>query len=121
MAVMFVGYIVCSEGVEVEPRKTEVVKKWPRPLKQTYNKRFLGLTGYYKSFVDGLASITFPLTTITQKSVKFVWSETCKRSFQILKESITSSPVLTLPEGIKGFVLYCDASQMGLGCVLIQH
>ena len=58
---------------------------------------------------------------LIQKKAKFVWSEACERFFQELKDKLTSALVLTLPEGIKGFVVYCDASREGLGCVLIQH
>ena len=60
--------------------------------------------------MDGFSSITYPLTTLTQKSVKFEWSEACERSFQILKDGLTSALVLTLPEVIKGFSMYFDAS-----------
>ena len=68
--------------------------------------------------MDGFLSIASPLCTLTQKSVTFEWSKACERSFQILKKRLTSAPVLTLPEGNKGFVVCCDASQVGLGCVV---
>ena len=61
------------------------------------------------------------MTTLAQKSVKFEWSEACERSLTILKKRLTSAPVLTLLEGTKGFVVYCDASRVGLGCVLMKH
>ena len=65
--------------------------------------------------------IASPLNTLTQKSKKFDWSKTCEKSFQILKDKLTSAPVLTLTEGKKSSVVYCDASRVGLGCVLMQH
>ena len=61
------------------------------------------------------------LTTLTQKSVKFEWSEAYEKSFKILKDRLTSALMLTLSEGIEGFVVYCDASRVGLGCALMQH
>ena len=82
----------------------------PRPLTLTNIKSLLGLTGYYGRFVDAFASIASRLTILTQKCNKFEWLETSERSFQMLKGRLTSAPVLTLPEGTKGFVLYCDAS-----------
>ena len=91
-----------SEGVEVDPRKTEAVKNWPKPLTPTDIRSFLGLAGYCPRFLDNFASISSPLTTLTQKSKKFKWSEACERSFQILKDRLTSAPVLTLPEDTKG-------------------
>ena len=61
------------------------------------------------------------MTTLTQKCKKFEWSEACERCFQMLKDRVTSAPMLTLPEGTKGFVVYCDAFRVGLGCVIMQH
>ncbi|WMV32271.1 hypothetical protein MTR67_025656 [Solanum verrucosum] len=72
-------------------------------------------------FVEGFSSILSPLTKLTQKTVKFQWSEPCEKSFQELKKKLISAPVLTLPEGAQDFVVYCDASRVGLGCVLMQN
>src|SRR5688572_31719175 len=60
------------------------------------------------------------MTRLTQKKVKFAWTDACEKSFQILKEKLTSAPILTLLDGVEGFVVYCDASRIGLGCVLMQ-
>ena len=60
--------------------------------------------------MHGFASIASPFSTLTQNSKKFEWSEACERSFQILKDGLTSALVLTLPEVIKGFSMYFDAS-----------
>ena len=120
-SVAFLGHIVSSEGIEVDPKKTDAVKSWPRPLSPSDIRSFLGLAGYYRRFVEGFSSIASPLTALTQKKSKFEWSESCEKSFQLLKDKLTSAPVLTLPEGTEGFVVYCDASRVGLGCVLMQH
>ena len=61
------------------------------------------------------------MTRLTQKAAKFQWTDACERSFQLLKDKLTTAPVLTLPEGPDGYVIYCDASGVGLGCVLMQH
>ena len=105
-SVAFLGHIITSEGVEVDSRKIEVAKNWPRPLTPTDIWSFLGLAGYYMRCVDGFASISSPLTTLTQKSMKFNWSEACERNFEILKDKLTSTLGLILPEGTKGFVVY---------------
>ena len=68
--------------------------------------------------MDGFASIA---SLLTQKSKKFEWSEACEKSFQLLKDKLTTTLVLTLPEGIKGFMVYCDVSQVDSGCVLMQN
>ena len=62
-----------------------------------------------------------PLTTLTQKNVKFEWSEACEKSFQTLNDRFTTAPVLTLPECTKGLVVYCDAYRVGLGGIFMQH
>ena len=84
--------------------KTEAVKNWPRPLTTIDLWSFLGLSGYYRRFMDGFSSIASHSTTLTQKSRKYEWSEACERSFQILKDRLTSTPVLTLPEGTNFFL-----------------
>ena len=99
----FLGHIISSEGVEVDTRKKEAVKNWPRPLTMTHIRSFLGLACNYQRFVDGFASIASPLTTLTQKSETFEWSEACEKRFHLLKHKLTSTPVLSLPEGTKGF------------------
>ena len=72
----FLGYIISSEGSNVDPRKIEAVKNWPRPLTPTDIRSFLGLVRYYMRFVDGFVSIAYTLNTLTQKSVTFERSET---------------------------------------------
>ncbi|XP_070008231.1 uncharacterized protein [Nicotiana sylvestris] len=108
-------------GILVDTQKIEAVKTWPRPTTPTEVPSFLGLTGYYRRFVEGFSSLSAPLTKLTQKGAKFQWTDACERSFQALKDRLTSALVLTLPEGTDGYVIYCDASGVGLGFVLMQH
>ena len=70
--------------------------------------------------MENFASIAAPLTKLTQKAAKFQWTDACERNFQLLKEKLITAPVLTLPEGLDGYVIYCDASGMGLGCFFKQ-
>ena len=94
---------------------------WKLPMNVTEIRSFLGLAGYYLKFVEGFSKLAAPLTKLTRKEKKFVWSETCQQSFDELKRKLTSAPVLTLPSGQDGYTMYCDASRQGLGCVLMQH
>ena len=82
---------------------------------------FLGLAGYYQRFVEGFSKIAMPLTQLTRKGVMFRWTDMCERSFQELKKRLTSAPILSIPSGTGGFVIYSDASKNGLGCVLMQN
>ena len=78
------------------------------------------MADYYRRFVENFSKIAAPLTKLTQKNVKFVWSDACEKSFHELKKLLTSALVLALPNETNGFVVYCDASRIGLGCVLMQ-
>ena len=80
----------------------------------------MGLVGYYRRFIEGFSKIERPLTELTKKDKKFVWTKACEKSFQGLKKRLTIAPVLTLLDIHKDFVVFCVASRQGLGCVLIQ-
>ncbi|KAG8478886.1 hypothetical protein CXB51_028729 [Gossypium anomalum] len=93
-----------------------------KPLRNVTEVRsFLGLAGYYRRFVKGFSMIATPMTKLLQKDVKFEWSEKCQKSFDQLKICLTEAPVLVHPESGKEFVIYSDASLLGLGCVLMQE
>ena len=104
----------------MDPKKIEVVQDWKKLTTVTEIKSFLGLVDYYRQFVENFSKIATPLTKLTQKNVKFVWSAACEKSFHELKELLTSAPMLTLPNETDGFVVYCDVSRIGLGRVLMQ-
>ena len=92
---------------------------WKQPKTVTEIRSFLGLAGYYRRFVEGFAKLAGPLTALTRKEQKFVWTEKCESSFQELKKRLTIAPVLTIPQGTEGFAIYCDASKQGLGAMLM--
>ena len=117
----FLGHVVSKDGIQVDSKKIEAVAGWPRPTTVTEIRNFWGLTSYYKRFVKDFSKIAAPLTRLTQKNVKFVWTDRCEEYFQLLKDLLTSAPVLTLPSGNEGYTVYCDASRVGLGCVLMQN
>ena len=118
---MYFFHISSSEGIEVNPRKIEGVKNCPRPLTPTNIRSFFCLNWYYRRSVNGIVSIASPLTTLTQKIVRYENVETCERSLQVLKYRLISVPQMTLLDHRMGFVVYCDTSQVGLGCVVMQH
>lgn len=99
----------------------EAIVSWPRPTTVTQIRSFLGLAGYYRRFVQDFSKIAAALIELTRKGEPLVWSEKREQSFQELKQRLTTTPVLTLPEGTEGFTIYSDASRQGLGCVLMQH
>jgi len=115
------GHAILAEGILVDPRKVEAVLKWERPTNVTEIRSFLGLAGYYQRFIEGFSTIVAPMTCLTRKKMKWEWTSECESSFQELKRRLTTAPMLTLPLGMEGFVIYSDASKKGLGCVLMQH
>ena len=106
--VAFLGHVVSKDGIQVDLKKVEAVAKWPRPTTVTEVRIFLGLPSYYRRFVNDFSRIVVPLTMLTQKNIKFVWLDMCEEHFQLLKDALTSAPVLTLPSRNEGYTVYCD-------------
>ncbi|GAU26517.1 hypothetical protein TSUD_361500 [Trifolium subterraneum] len=109
-----------SGGIAVNPAKVDAVMKWGTPESVSEIRSFLGLAGYYRRFIEGFSKMALPLTLLTRKDQAFVWDEKCEKSFQELKKKLTTAPVLILPDAKESFVVYCDASKLGLGGVLMQ-
>ena len=119
--VQFLGHVIDSQGIHVDPAKIEAIKDWATPTTPTEIRQFLGLAGYYRRFIEGFSKVAKPLTKLTQKSEKFEWCDKAEEAFQLLKHKLCSAPILALPEGSEDFVVYCDASYKGLGAVLMQR
>ncbi|WVZ52391.1 hypothetical protein U9M48_003455 [Paspalum notatum var. saurae] len=119
--VSFLGHILSKKGVAVDPSKVKVVLNWKQPEIVTEIRSFLGLAGYYRRFIKDFSKTAKPMTSLTKKNVKYVWSSNCEEAFQTLKKLLTSAPVLAQPDVTKPFDAYCDASGNGLGCVLMQE
>ena len=90
----------------------------PANLKQL--KGFLGLTGYYRRFIKGYATIASPLTNLLKKD-NFLWNKTATTAFTNLKSAITQAPVLGLPDFSQTFILETNASGLGIGAMLSQN
>ncbi|KAD3640990.1 hypothetical protein E3N88_30213 [Mikania micrantha] len=98
--VQFMRHVINDKGIQVDPTKVEAVMR---------------------RFIQDFSNIASPLTSLTQKNIKFVWGQKQEEAFQILKQKLSSAPILALPNGSNDFVVYCDASANGLGCVLMQR
>ena len=112
--------MISAEGVWVDPSKIAAIVNWEPPKSVTEVRSFLGLAGYYRRFVQDFSIIASPMTKLLRKDGRYRWTPECQRSFEILKERLTTAPVLTLPVEGGRFVGYSDASKQGLGCVLMQ-
>ncbi|GJT86527.1 putative reverse transcriptase domain-containing protein [Tanacetum coccineum] len=121
LKVQFLGHVIDSRGIHVDPAKIESIKDWASPKTPTEIRQFLGLAGYYRRFIEGFSKIAKSMTKLTQKGIKFDWGEKEENAFQLIKQKLCSAPILALPEGSEDFVVYCDASHKGLGVVLMQR
>lgn len=119
--VSFLGHVISSGGIAVDPAKVDAVLQWETPKSPTKIRSFLGLTGYYRRFIEGFSKLVLPLTQLTRKGQAYMWDAVCEESFIELKKRLTSAPVLILPNPGEPFLVFCDASLMGLGGVLMQN
>ncbi|GJV38968.1 putative reverse transcriptase domain-containing protein [Tanacetum coccineum] len=118
--VQFLRHVINGNGIHVDPSNIKAVKNWKAPRTPTEVRSFLGLAGYYHRFIENFSKIAKSLTILTQKCKTFDWGEEQELAFQTLKDKLCNAPVLALPDGPEDFVVYCDASGIGLGCVLMQ-
>ncbi|KAI3815901.1 hypothetical protein L1987_15584 [Smallanthus sonchifolius] len=112
---------VNEKGIHVDPAKIEAVKNLQAQKTPTKVRSFLGLAGYYRRFIANFSKIAVPLTTLTHKGKPYEWGPKQEEAFQTLKQKLCEAPILTLSDGTEDFVIYCDASHLGLGCVLMQR
>lgn len=118
--VIYLGHILCAEGLRANPAKTEAIDKFPTPISVTTVQRFLGAANYYRRYVPNYSSIARPLHRLCCKDVPFEWTEACQKAFEELKHRLITAPVLIHPDFGLQFIVTVDASNHGLGAILSQ-
>nr|GEV62537.1 putative reverse transcriptase domain-containing protein [Tanacetum cinerariifolium] len=119
--VQFLGHVINGNGIHVDPSKIKAVKKWKAPKTPSEVRLFLGLPRYYCRFIKKFSKIAKYLTIFTQKCKTFDCGEEQELAFQTLKDKLCNAYILALLDGLEDFVVYCDASGIGLGYVLMQR
>ena len=114
------GHHVSSTGIQVDSAKIEVITKLPPPQTQKDVRRFLGHVGYYRKFIENFTKIATPMFKLLTKDAHCVWDSQCQTAFEILKEKLSTTPVLQGPNWSLPFHISTDASDTALGAVLGQ-
>ena len=119
--VRYLGHVVSGEGIKPDPKKVQCVKEYRTPSNVKDLRTFLGLANYYRKFVEGYAKLADPLYRLTKKTANgFLWTASCERAFETLKQRLTSPPILAYPKFDCEFTLTTDASEVAMGAVLSQ-
>ena len=119
--VEFLGYVVSSEGISMDPAKVQTVLDWQIPCSVRDVQCFLGFANFYRKFIKGYSAIILPLTQLTQKNQSFIWTPGANKAFMDLKKAFTSAPVLAHVDPHKPFIMEADASDFALGSILSQQ
>lgn len=115
----YLGHVVGRDGLKVDPAKVKAIKDWPTPTTATHVRQFLGLANYFRKFVKNYSTIAAPLTHLTGKT-PWIWGNTEQHSFDSLKNALVNAPTLVLPNPQKPYRVVTDASDIGVGAVLLQ-
>ena len=119
--IQYVGHIISEEGITPLPEKLESIQKMLPPRTSKGVKQFLGLIGYNRKFVPRFSDLASLLNALTQKNIEFEWTQVCQESFELLKTSLMTEPILTYPDPNLPYVLFTDASKYTWVCVLAQE
>ncbi|RVX10776.1 Transposon Ty3-I Gag-Pol polyprotein [Vitis vinifera] len=115
------GHVISKKGIEVDRAKVELIVKLPPPTNVKGIRQFLGHAGFYRRFIKDFSKIAKPLCELLVKDAKFEWDDKCQRSFELLKQFLTSAPIVRAPNWELPFEVMCDSSDYAIGAVLGQE
>mgnify|MGYP000385707961 FL=1 len=119
-SIVYLGHRITSDGIMPDESKVKAVSSFPRPNNVSTLRSFLGLSGYYRKFIESYAQIARPLHELTRQDTVFEWSPECENAFQTLKNKLLEAPILGYPDFSKPFKLWTDCSGQALGACLTQ-
>ena len=118
--VPFLGHLITKDGLKADPAKIRAVLEMPTPTDVASVHRFIGFTNYLSKFLPRLSDVCEPLRKLTLPDVEWFWTNLHDSAVQQVKRLLTNAPVLKYFDLTKGVTLQCDASDKGLGAVLMQ-
>lgn len=119
--VEYLGFVVGQGEITVSPKKVEAIKDFPAPIDVKGIRSFLGMSGWYRRFIPKYSDLAQPLTQLLQKKTKFHWGPEQQKSFDTIKDLLCQHPIVHCPDFTLPFSIETDASNVGLGGVLVQH
>ena len=119
--ITFLGHLITSDGLKIDPEKLEAVKKMPKPEDVEGVRRFCGFVNYLAKFLPKLSDILEPIRQLTRDDVPWIWAAAQDQAFKKVQQLVTEAPVLAFYDPSKELLIQCDASQSGLGAVLLQN
>jgi hypothetical protein len=114
------GHLCTSEGIRPDPTKIRAIEEYPVPKTVRDIRAFVGLAGYYRRHVPNFAELAKPLTTLTKKEIPFKWTKEQQEAFDMLKQILSTAPLLMYPDFSQPFIVACDASTKAVGAILLQ-
>ena len=115
------GHVISNKGIELDREKIDLITHSPPPNSVKNVRAFLGHAGFYRRFIKDFSKVARPLTNLLAKDVPFAFNEECKKSFNYLKNALTTAPIISAPDWSQPFELMCDALDYAVGAVLGQQ
>ncbi len=119
--VSFLGFIVASESIQMDPAKVSAVSNWSRPENRKQFQHFLGFANFYRRFIRNGSTVAAPLRELTSPRATYQWTLAVEKAFSQLEQSFCTAPVLILPGQDSQFIVEVDASDVGVGAVRSQR
>ena len=118
--IKFLGYKINEQGMSMNPEKVEAVKSVAVPANKRQLQSFLGAVNYYRMLIPKFSELAEPLYQLLRKNIKFIWSTDQTKAVEDLTNKLSSAPIVKFPNYDLPFVIYTDASNVGIGAVLMQ-